>query len=169
LLAGVAGGGEGEAARQGIGHGDDGSWLKVSTHSLDFSYWVSLFFSRAGRGGAGGEGSGGGDGDALPGKGGDDEAVVVSGEEVGVLVAGEEVEGDVVIFGCLPPPTPNAKHPEARPNLRAYASALARDAWFERVILITILISVSFFYFLACVRERPCQGRVVWKGNLAQT
>ena len=132
MLAGVAGGGEGEVARQGVGQGDDGC---------------------EGGGGAGGAGSGGGDGDALRGKGAD-EAVMVSGEEVGVRMSEEEVEGDVVIFGCLPPPTPNAKHPEARPNLRAYASALAKDAWFERVILITILISVGFF-FLACVRERP--------------
>jgi len=57
-------------------------------------------------------------------------------------VARADEEGhDVRIFGCLSPPNPNDMHPDARPNLRAYACAVAADAWFKRGILLDILVS----------------------------
>eukprot|EP00960_Hanusia_phi_P012002 349287-Hanusia_phi.AAC.1 len=52
----------------------------------------------------------------------------------------EEVDDQYFSLGLFAPPTPNSHFPDAPRNLRAYARIIVRNAWFERVILLTIIL-----------------------------
>ena len=71
-------------------------------------------------------------------------------EETDTYLKGEvhdELIGETnqnVIFGCLPEPTPNARFPDAPKNLRAHIRDTVQNPWFDRSILVVILISTAF-------------------------
>ena len=97
-----------------------------------------------GRSGAGGQAAGSPDGGA---RGAEE------GLGGGALPRHEEAGQDVTICGCLPPATPNEQQPDAAPNLRLMARNIAQDPWFERGILLTILVSAIFLAMQSPIRE----------------
>eukprot|EP00960_Hanusia_phi_P021087 622665-Hanusia_phi.AAC.1 len=52
----------------------------------------------------------------------------------------EYEEEEVVIFGCLAPPTPNSSCPEAPRNLRGWARDIYDNKWFENTIICCITV-----------------------------
>ncbi len=69
-----------------------------------------------------------------------------------VLPCHQEAGRDVTICGCFPPATPNPLQPDAPTNLRGIARHVAQDPWFERGILLTILVSAIFLAMQSPVR-----------------
>jgi hypothetical protein len=52
-------------------------------------------------------------------------------------------EDTPIFFGLMRPPTPNDQFPDDPKNLRAYVRTILLNVWFDRLILLTILVSAA--------------------------